>query len=53
MSTLSIRTQQVPHGSSFPAFARIISFVGTLLDVLADAEQQARAARCHCAIARE
>ena len=49
MSTLSIRAHHAPYGSSFTALARIISFVGTFLDVLADAGEQARAARWHCA----
>lgn len=49
MSTLSIRAHHVPYGSSFTALARIISCIETFLDVLADADQQARVARWHCA----
>ena len=48
MSTFSIRAHHAPYGSSFTALARIISCIETFLDVLADADQQARAARWHC-----
>ena len=45
MSTLSIRVPHVPYGWSLPGFARIVSFVEAVLDVLADADRQASAAR--------
>ena len=40
MSTLSIRAPHVPYGWSLPGFARIVSFVEAVLDVLADADRQ-------------
>ena len=45
MLTLSIRAPHVPHGWLIPGFARIVSFVEAVLDVLADADRQASAAR--------
>jgi hypothetical protein len=45
MSTLSIRAPHAPYGWSLPGFARIVSFVEAVLDVLADADRQASAAR--------
>jgi len=51
MATLSIRAPHVPYGWSLPGFARIISFVEAVLDVLADADRQASAARARYAAA--
>jgi hypothetical protein len=45
MSTLSIRATHVPYGWSPLGFARIVSFIEAVLDVLADADRQASAAR--------
>jgi hypothetical protein len=45
MSTLLIRAPHVPYGWLLPGFARIVSFVEAVLDVLADADRQASAAR--------
>ena len=45
MSTLSIRAPHVPYGWLLPGFARIVSFIEAVLDVLADADRQASAVR--------
>jgi hypothetical protein len=45
MSTLSIRATHVPYGWLLPGFARIVSFIEAVLDVLADADRQASAVR--------
>ena len=45
MLTLSIRAPHVPYGWLLPGFARIVSFIEAVLDVLADAVRQASAAR--------
>jgi hypothetical protein len=45
MLTLSIRAPHVPHGGLLPGFARIILFIEAVLDVLAEADRQASAAR--------
>jgi hypothetical protein len=45
MSTLSIRAPHAPYGWLLPGFARIVSFVEAVLDVLAYADRQASAAR--------
>ena len=51
MSTLSIRAPHAPFRWSLPGFARIISFVEAVLDVLADADRQASAARARYPLA--
>jgi hypothetical protein len=51
MSTLSIRAPHVPYGWLLPNFARIVSFVEAVLDVLADADRQASAARARYPLA--
>jgi len=54
MSTLSIRAPHVPYGWSLRGFARIVSFVEAMLDVLdvlADADRQASAARARYPLA--
>jgi hypothetical protein len=45
MWTLSIRATHVPYGWSPLGFARIVSFIEAVLDVLAYADRQASAAR--------
>ena len=45
MSTLSIRAPHAPYGWWLPGFARIISFIEAVLEVLAYADRQASAAR--------
>jgi len=44
MSTLPIRAPQVPQVLPLTGFNRIVSALVTVLDVIADAQQQARAA---------
>jgi len=51
MLTLSIRAPHVPYGWLLPGFARIISFVEAVLDVLADADRHASAARARYPLA--
>lgn len=51
MSTLSIRAPHVPYGWLLAGFAHIVSFVEAVLDVLADADRQASAARARYPLA--
>ena len=46
MPTLSIHAPHVLYGWWFSSFARTLSFVEAVVDVLADADQQASAATC-------
>ena len=48
MSTLSIRTSHVPQARWMPpSFARIVSFVDAVLDMVVEANGLASAARAH------
>jgi hypothetical protein len=44
MSTMEFRTTTMPPRLPLSAFARIAAFIGTLLDIVAEAKAQASAA---------
>ena len=44
MSTLRIRASHLPEASVLPRFASIVSFVGAVIEVFAEADELARAA---------
>jgi hypothetical protein len=44
MSTLRIRASHLPEASVLPRLASIVSFVGAVIEVFAEADELARAA---------
>jgi hypothetical protein len=44
MSTLPIRASHLPEAWPLPRFASIVSFMGAVIDVFAEADELARAA---------